>query len=377
METETGVMKVAIIHDWLTGMRGGEKCLEVFCELFPDATLFTLVHVKGSVSDTISRMRIKTSFLQKFPDIEKRYRYCLPFMPAAIKSFDLSGCDLILSSSHCVAKGVRPPRSAVHICYCYTPMRYMWDMYGQYFGNSRFHVKMAAGLLRPFLQRWDYESSRDVNYFIAISENIKRKIKACYNRDSEVIYPPVDTDFFTPTAKRQQPTANYYLIVSAFAPYKRIDLAVEAFNKLGLPLRIIGSGQDEKKIKGIAGKNIEILGWADNDLIRESYRNCKALIFPGDEDFGIVPVEAQACGTPVIAFRKGGAIETVKEHETGVFFDEQSVDALIEAVNRFENTAFDRNAIRKNAERFSRNVFRECIKNTIEKKVKINKIEQL
>jgi len=256
-------------------------------------------------------------------------------------------------------------------------MRYMWDMYGQYFGNSRFHVKMAAGLLRPFLQRWDYESSRDVNYFIAISENIKRKIKACYNRDSEVIYPPVDTDFFTPTAKRQQPTANYYLIVSAFAPYKRIDLAVEAFNKLGLPLRIIGSGQDEKKIKGIAGKNIEILGWADNDLIRESYRNCKALIFPGDEDFGIVPVEAQACGTPVIAFRKGGAIETVKEHETGVFFDEQSVDALIEAVNRFENTAFDRNAIRKNAERFSRNVFRECIKNTIEKKVKINKIEQL
>ena len=193
-------MKVAIIHDWLTGMRGGEKCLEVFCELYPAATLFTLVHIKGTVSETIEKMDIKTSFIQHFPDIEKKYRYYLPLMPKAIRSFDLIGYDLILSSSHCVAKGVRIPKKSLHICYCYTPMRYLWDMYGQYFGDSKFYIKLAMNIVKPYLQKWDVESSKNVNYFIAISEHVKNRIKKHYNRDAIVINPPVDTDFFTPTS---------------------------------------------------------------------------------------------------------------------------------------------------------------------------------
>ena len=186
-------MKVAIIHDWLTGMRGGEKCLEVFCELFPGATLFTLVHKKGSVSPAIEKMDIRTSFLQKFPDIENSYRYYLPLMPSAVRSFDLAGFDLVLSSSHCAAKGVKVPHGSLHICYCYTPMRYIWDMYGQYFGGASFAVKAGMGVLKPFLRNWDIASSRSVDFFIAISKNVQERIKRIYGRDSEVIYPPADT----------------------------------------------------------------------------------------------------------------------------------------------------------------------------------------
>jgi len=368
-------MKVAIVHDWLTGMRGGEKCLEAFCELFPDATLFTLVHKKGSVSWPIENMRIETSFLQHFPDVENKYRYYLPFMPAAIKSFDLSAYDLVLSSSHCVAKGVDVRKDSLHICYCYTPMRYIWDMYGQYFGKSKLPVKIAMKIIRPYLMRWDVKTSKNVDYFIAISEHIKNRIKKNYGSDSYVIYPPVDTDFYTPAAVPCR--GDYYLIVSAFAPYKKIDLAVEAFNMLGLKLKIIGSGQDEKYLKNTAGRNIEFLGWLDNEALREHYRNCKALIFPGEEDFGIVPVEAQACGVPVIAYRRGGAVETVTDGVTGVLFDEQNSDSLISAVRKFEDTKFDAGVLRANSERFSKGNFTAQIKNFIEKRYKMSKIEKL
>ena len=363
-------MKVAIIHDWLTGMRGGEKCLEVFCELYPAATLFTLVHIKGTVSETIEKMDIKTSFIQHFPDIEKKYRYYLPLMPKAIRSFDLIGYDLILSSSHCVAKGVRIPKKSLHICYCYTPMRYLWDMYGQYFGDSKFYIKLAMNIVKPYLQKWDVESSKNVNYFIAISEHVKNRIKKHYNRDAIVINPPVDTDFFTPTSDFGLRTSDYYLIVSAFAPYKKVDLAIEAFNQLGYPLKIIGSGQDEAKLKKIAKNNIEFLGWRDNEELRDYYQNCKALIFPGEEDFGIVPVEAQACGKPVIAYKKGGALETVIDGITGIFFEEQTIGSLIEAVKKFENTKFNGNVIRSNAGKFGRKKFFELIKNYIDEKIK-------
>jgi len=367
--TMSGV-KVAIIHDWLTGMRGGEKCLEVFCELYPAATLFTLVHIKGTVSETIEKMDIKTSFIQHFPDIEKKYRYYLPLMPKAIRSFDLIGYDLILSSSHCVAKGVRIPKKSLHICYCYTPMRYLWDMYGQYFGDSKFYIKLAMNIVKPYLQKWDVESSKNVNYFIAISEHVKNRIKKHYNRDAIVINPPVDTDFFTPTSDFGLRTSDYYLIVSAFAPYKKVDLAIEAFNQLGYPLKIIGSGQDEAKLKKIAKNNIEFLGWRDNEELRDYYQNCKALIFPGEEDFGIVPVEAQACGKPVIAYKKGGALETVIDGITGIFFEEQTIGSLIEAVKKFENTKFNGNVIRSNAGKFGRKKFFELIKNYIDEKIK-------
>ncbi|OQA89882.1 MAG: D-inositol 3-phosphate glycosyltransferase [Elusimicrobia bacterium ADurb.Bin231] len=371
-------MKVAIIHDWLTGMRGGEKCLEAFCELFPGADIFTLVYKHGSLSKTIENLKIKTSFLQNFPDVENKYRYYLPFMPAAIKSFDLSGYDLIISSSHCVAKGVSVPKNSMHICYCHTPMRYVWDMYGQYFDNAKITTKTAMKILRPYLQKWDIKTSKNVNYFISNSEFVSERIKKYYNREAIVINPPVDTEFFMPSTLNFQPsTLNYYLVVSAFAPYKKVDLAVKAFNVLGWKLKIIGSGQDEKKLKGIALKNIEFLGWLDNEKLRDYYRHCKALVFPGEEDFGIVPVEAQACGAPVIAYGKGGVKETVIHGKTGIFFDEQSVASLISALRVFETKKFDKNEIRKNAERFSKDRFKADIKNFIEKKVKIGKIKRL
>lgn len=362
-------MKIAIIHDWLTGMRGGEKCLEIFCELFPRAALFTLIHIKGAMSKVIENMEIRTSFLQNFPDVEKKYRYYLPLMPKAIEQFDLTGYDLILSSNHCVAKGVRVPENSLHICYCYTPMRYIWDMYEQYFGNSAFATKMAMKFFRPYLQKWDVETSKSVESFIAISENVKKRIKKHYNRDSTVIYPPVDTDSFTPsTTDNELSTMNYYLVVSAFAPYKRVDLAIEAFNRLGYSLKIIGRGQNEKELKKNAGKNIEFLGWKDNDKLKEYYQNCRALIFPGEEDFGIVPVEAQSCGKPVIAYKKGGALETVLDGKTGVFFENQTVDSLVDSVKIFEGMNFNGNLIRDNAEIFCKKSFKNKISEFIQAK---------
>ncbi|MEW6558467.1 MAG: glycosyltransferase [Elusimicrobiota bacterium] len=363
-------MKIALVHDWLTGMRGGEKCLEVFCKLLPSATLFTLVHIKGVMSAIIEKMEIKTSFLQKLPNIEKNYRYYLPLMPKAIESFDLTGYDLILSSSHCVAKGVKIPKNALHICYCHTPMRYVWDMYQQYFGDSKFYVKFAIQILRPYLQKWDVKTSKTVNFFIANSEHVKNRIKKFYNRDAVVIYPPVDTDFFVPPIPYPLSPIPYYLIVSAFAPYKRVDLAIEAFNILGYPLKIIGSGQDEEKLKKIAKNNIEFLGWRDSNELKHFYQNCRALIFPGEEDFGIIPVEAQACGKPVIAYKKGGTLETVIDGKTGLFFDEQTVKSVIDTIRKFEHIKFDPQEIRKNAERFNRPIFKQKIKNFVDDQIK-------
>ncbi|MBU0952215.1 MAG: glycosyltransferase [Elusimicrobia bacterium] len=349
-------------------MRGGEKCLEVFCELFPEATLFSLVHVKGSLSPTIEKMKIITSFLQHFPDIENKYRNYLPLMPIAIGQFDLNGYDLIISSSHCVAKGVKVPERSLHISYCYTPMRYIWDLYDQYFGNSKLYVKIAMKILRPVLQWWDVNSSKRVDNFVAISQYIQERIKRHYNRDSIVIYPPVNTEFYTLSDKLEK--KDYYLVVSAFAPYKRIDLAIETFNKIGLPLKIIGSGQEEKKLKKMANKNIEFLDWKNDDELKYYYQNCKALIFPGEEDFGIVPVEAQSCGTPVIAYSRGGAIETIVDGKTGVFFENQTVESLTRAIHKLGKIQFDSKEIHVHAQDFSRSVFKEKISKFIEKNLK-------
>lgn len=334
-------MKVALVHDWLTGMRGGEKVLEAICELFPQADLYTLLHIKGSVSSIIEKRKIFTSFLQYLPDIERKYRYYLPLMPQAIERVDLSEYDIVISSSHCVAKGVKVKDKTLHICYCHTPMRYIWDMYPIYFKKANIYVRIIMKILRKYLQKWDLKSSTRVNYFIANSENVRKRIQKHYNRESKVIYPPVDTDFFVPSNSRFK-SKSYYLIVSAFAPYKKIDLAIEAFNYLRYPLKIIGVGQEEKRLRKIAKKNIEFLGWVSKEELREHYQNCKALIFPGEEDFGIVAVEAQACGTPVIAYGKGGITETVipiQDHSdspTGVFFYEQTPLALIEAVKNLK-----------------------------------------
>jgi len=376
-------MKVALVHDWLTGMRGGEKVLEVFCELFPDAHLYTLLHNRGSLSNTIEGMDIRTSFIQKLPLIKKKYRYILPIFPTAIERFDLRGYDLVLSSSHCVAKGVITGADTLHICYCFTPMRYIWDLYSLYFGKTRTGVitRIATSLVLNYLRKWDLESSKRVDKFVAISRYIAERIKKNYGRNSDLIYPPVDCSYFKPGLAND----GFYLMVSPLAPNKRVDLAVEAFNTIGLPLIVIGSGQEEKKLEKLAGKNIELMGWQPDEIVREHYANCKALIFPGVEDFGIVPLEAQACGKPVIAYGKGGALETIvpldenikneKEQSssaTGMFFYEQTAESLANAVARFEDVQgqFNWQAIRKNAESFDRVIFKEKIRDYIDQKYK-------
>jgi len=379
-------VQVAIIHDWLTGMRGGEKVLEVFCEIFPEADIFTLIHVHGSVSRIIEGMRIRTSFLQRMPLAKRRYRSFLPLFPLAVEGFDLSNYDVVLSSSHCVAKGVLTPPSAVHVCYCHTPMRYVWDQYNIYFGGD--NKGLAARLLMPvianYLRMWDVTSSNRVDYFIANSHHVGNRIKKYYKRPADVIHAPVDCSFFTPSERHRE--GDYYLLVSAFAPYKRIDVAVDAFEQLGLPLIIAGSGQEEEHIRGRSKKHVQCVGWQSDESLREYYRGCKALIFPGEEDFGIVPLEAQACGKPVIAFAKGGALETVlgvyathkagyehmgkpPETATGVFFADQTPASLVAAVRFFEQqkNLFNPLLIRKHAEGFDRLVFKEKMKKFIEK----------
>lgn len=366
-------MKVAIIHDWLTGMRGGEKVLEVFCELYPDADLFTLIYVPGSTSSIIESMNIKTSYLQKIPGIAKRYRSFLPLFPHAIEGFDLRGYDLVLSSSHCVAKGIIPPPTALHISYIYTPMRYVWDMSQEYFGRGKTGrlKRIAVGIIAHYIRMWDVTSSSRVDRFVAISKHVADRVEKYYRREADVIYPPVDCDKFVLSEKIE----DFYLIVSAFAPYKRVDLAIKAFNKLEIPLKIIGSGQEERELRRIAGRNIEFLGQQDDSVLREYYSRCKALIFPGEEDFGIVPLEAMASGRPVIAYGKGGALETVRgsgDKPTGVFFFEQTPDALIAAVKTFEDNQgrFNPSDIRNHALKFDRELFKERIKTFMSERYK-------
>lgn len=356
-------MRIAIIHDWLTGMRGGEKCLEVFCELFPDADIFTLIYNKGAVSPVIEKMDIRTSFLQKIPGIKSNYRNYLPLFPAAIESFNLKGYDFILSSSHCAAKGVKIPAEALHICYCYTPMRYAWLFFEEYFDKYNPLKKIAAKAMINYLRKWDLKTNADVDFFAAISDNVRLRIKNFYGRQAEVIYPPVDTEQFSLSRKNN----GYYLIVSALVPYKRVDIAIEAFNRLGKKLVVAGAGNCQDELKKTAKKNIEFIDWVGDKVLKSYYENSRALIFPGEEDFGIVPLEAQACGKPVIAFAKGGALETLTA-ETAVFFKNQSAPGLIEAINEFETkeSAYDPQIIRNNSLRFDRKKFKEKIKSFIE-----------
>ncbi len=382
------LMKVAIVHDWLTGMRGGEKCLEVFCRLYPEADLFTLLHIPGSVSPVIENRKIYTSFLQSLPGVRTHYRYYLPLMPWAVEQFQLQGYDLVLSSSHCVAKGVRVPRESLHVCYCYTPMRYIWDQFEHYFGgrNAGRASSAAMRLLAPSLRSWDVRTSRRVDRFVAISRHVQKRIRQYYDRPSDVIHPPVDDRFYTPDEAVQP--GDYFLIVSAFAPYKRIDLAVDAFNKLGYPLVIIGEGQDRDYLRKMAGSHIRLPGWVPDAEVRTYYARCRAFLFCGEEDFGITPLEAQAMGRPVVALARGGALETVipdrgtwnaetgipekrTAQPTGVFFQEQTPEALLSAVRHFETIEdrFDPKAIRRHALQFGTDRFARRIQHFLEQQI--------
>ncbi|HVO33312.1 MAG TPA: glycosyltransferase [Elusimicrobiota bacterium] len=353
-----GRRRIALIHDWLTGMRGGEKVLELLCEIFPGADIFTLIHKPGQVSDTIERHRIHTSFLQAVPSIDRYYRPFLPVMPAAIERFNFQSYDVLISTSHCVAKAAIPPERARHWCYCHTPMRYIWDQFDAYFGPGRttWAARLAMRTLRPRLQRWDVATASRVHQFIANSRNVEERIQRIYGRSSTVIYPPVDVDFYSapPSAKPPSPEEPFFLMVGAFAPYKRLDLALECFRQLGLRLVMIGDGQESSKLRRYAGNRIEFLGCQSKEIIRDYYHRAESLVFPGEEDFGMVPVEAMAAGCPVIAYGKGGALETVVEGRSGVFFNEQSVRSLSEAVQRFGAQRWDRDAIQRQAASFSR-----------------------
>jgi glycosyltransferase involved in cell wall biosynthesis len=358
---------VVLAHDWLTGMRGGEKCLEVVCRRWPDAPLFTLLHRPGSVSPAIEARGPRTSFLQYLPRVERYYRYLLPLMPAAVESWRLPRCDLVVSFSHCVAKAVRPPRGVHHVCYCFTPMRYAWHLRDAYLAGRVQGIKArAAERLLGWLRDWDRRTAERVSHFIAISQTVRQRIAECYNRDSTVIYPPVDTDFYHPAPIARE---DYYLVVSAFAPYKRLDLAIQACEKLGRLLVVIGSGQDAARLRATASSRVRFLGWQPDAVIREHLQHCRALLFPGEEDFGIVPVEAMACGAPVIAYGRGGACETVvpaggRREPTGLWFEEQTSDCLADGMLTLERTAQDfapaaarRQALRFNERRFAEDMF--------------------
>lgn len=363
-------MRVALVHDWLTGMRGGEKCLEVLCELYPDADLFTLIHNRGSVSEIIERHRIYTSFVQHLPFSRSKYRNYLPLFPTAIEKFDFRDYDLILSSSHCVAKGAIPRKGALHICYCHTPMRYVWEMYDEYFGKDRAGLltRTVMPTIARYLRAWDARTSDRVHYFIANSENVRQRIRRHYHRDAEVIYPPVDVSRFTPSDSK----GSYFLIVSALTPYKRIDLAIEAFNRLGERLVIVGTGPERRKLQALANSNIEFTGWVSTEKLVEYYEGCHALIFPGIEDFGIVPVEAMAAGKPVIAYGEGGVLESVVEKgeiQTGIFFHEQTPESLLNAIKKFRTMQFDHRRIRERALQFDREVYKKKMKDFIDSKV--------
>jgi glycosyltransferase involved in cell wall biosynthesis len=352
-------MKIALVHDWLTGMRGGEKCLAVLCRRFPDAELFTLLHQRGRTAAAIDRMRITTSFLQRVPAITRHYRYWLPVMPRAIESLCIpADVDLVVSFSHAVAKSIRVPSGVPHVCYCFTPMRYAWQLRGEYFGGSarRNPWSLARDALLDRIRDWDRATSDRVTHFVSISATVAERVRACYGRDSTVIYPPVDTDFYTPGDDRRE---DYYLCVSALVPYKRIDLAVRACRQLGRRLVVIGAGPEARRLARLGGAGVEWLGWRPDEEIRAHLRRCCALLFPGQEDFGIVPVEAQACGTPVVAYGRGGITETVvpadeRRSGTGVFFNEPSADALADALGWLEShpTRFSSRAARRQALRF-------------------------
>jgi glycosyltransferase involved in cell wall biosynthesis len=359
--------RIALVHDWLTGMRGGEKVLEALCEVFPEADVYTLVHTSGKVSPTIERHKIYTSFLQKIPGIHRTYRYYLPLMPRAIERFDFSGYDGLISTSHCVAKGAIPGPQTKHWSYCHTPMRYIWDQYDEYFGPGRasLFARAAMRLARPSLQKWDIVTVPRVHEFIANSENVRERIRRIYKRESQVIYPPVDVDFYSDRSPQSDSAASpFYLIVSALVPYKRVDLAIQAFNHLKKQLLIIGDGPEYDRLRALAGPNIHFSGWLPPEQLRWHYARCEALLFPGEEDFGIVPLEAMAAGRPVIAYRKGGALETVVEGKTGLFFNHQTAEDLLSALERLEPAHFHADEIRQHAQRFSRTRFIQQLRQT-------------
>lgn len=359
-------MRVALVHDYLNQYGGAERVLAAFCEMFPDAPIYTLVYDAKLTGFAFEKKKIRTSFLQRIPFAASRHRYFPIFMPYAVEQFDLRDFDLVLSDSGSYAKGVITGPETLHISYCHTPHRYVWDNSQRLieeFHYPRF-VKMLSPLFMTYVRVWDAQASERPNSLIANSEFVRRRIQKYYGRDTAVIYPPVDFKKFfiakdQPGAGRSW--ADYFLMVGRMVPYKKFGLAVRAFNKLSLKLKIIGDGPERKNLEKQAHPNIEFLGLVSEKYLPEYYARAKALIFPQEEDFGVVAVESMASGRPVIAYRAGGAIEIIKENEDGIFFDAQTVESLISAIQKFQDMKFDPSVIREHARRFDKERFKEEI----------------
>jgi len=357
-------MKIAIVHDYLNQFGGAERVVSALHEIFPDAPIYTSIYDENKMPDNFKQMDIRTSFMQKLPLISDFHRFYFWLYPFAFDLFDLSEYDVILSSSSAFAKGIRKTKGQLHICYCYTPMRFVWR-YEDYVKRERFGnltKSLLPLILRP-LKYWDLENNKQVDRFIAISKTIHDRIKEIYGRESAIIYPPVECRLFQPS----KIDLDYFLVVSRLNTYKRIDVVVEAFNRLELPLKIVGGGPDLKNLKKIAGPNTEFLGRLSDRELKRYMAECRALVFPGEEDFGIVPLEAMACGRPVIAYKIGGAVETVVEGETGLFFEEQTVESLMQTVAAFQFRNFNKNRIRQHAFAFDKEVFKDNMKKIINK----------
>jgi glycosyltransferase involved in cell wall biosynthesis len=348
-------VKLAIVHDYLNQYGGAERVLEKLHELFPEAPVYTSIYDPLTMPDDYRRWDIRTSFMQRFPGVMRHHQTFLPFYPLAFESFDLSEYDLVISNSSAWCKGVHTPPSTLHLCYCLTPMRWVWN-YREYVQRERFGrpIRMALPLMMNWLRLWDRVTADTVDQFATISRTVAARVGKYYRRDSTVIHPPVDTASFHTSEDHD----DYFLVVSRLIPYKRIDLVVDAFNRLGLPLVIIGDGRDRPALQARAGDNIRFLGKVSDEEARRLYARCRAFLFPGEEDFGITPVEAQASGRPVIAYAGGGALDTVVDGVTGKLFYPQTVEALVDAVTSFNDADYDPAAIRRNAERFDTACFK-------------------
>ncbi|MBE0539754.1 MAG: glycosyltransferase [Ignavibacterium sp.] len=368
-------MKTAIVHEWLVNYAGSEKCVESFINIWPDADVFTLVDF---LDDDLRRIilkgkKTKTSFIQHLPYAKKQHRKYLPLFPRAIESFNLKNYELIISSSHSVAKGVRTKKNQLHICYCHTPMRYAWDEAEYYLKEAKLDSGIkgwVSHLVLKYLRKWDIKSSNNVNYFIANSQHIANKIKRIYNRESDVIYPPVDVNKFSLTTEKE----DFYLTASRLVPYKRMDLIVDAFAKmLDKKLVVIGSGPEKEKILAKATPNIDVIGYQDFESLRDYMQKAKAFVFAAEEDFGIIVVEAMACGTPVIAGNYGGTAESVIDGVTGILFKKQDVESIVEAVKKFDVISHSINyrEIRLHSEKFSREMFEDKIKSYVDEKIEL------
>jgi glycosyltransferase involved in cell wall biosynthesis len=344
-------LKVAISHYWLVGMRGGEKVVEALCDMFPQADIFTHVYVPEAVSEKIRRHKVTTSFIGRLPYARRFYKHYLPLMPLALEHLDFSGYDLIISSESGPAKGILAPPGAAHLCYCHSPMRYIWNMRHEYQATSGFPIRLLMPPLAHYLRMWDSASASRVDHFVANSKTVAARIRRYYGRQAAVVVPPVDVGSLECVGEHE--VGDYLLMVGELVAYKRPELPVQACNRLGIKLVVIGGGEMLKQIRKLAGPTVTVMGPQPFDVLRHHYARCRALIFPGEEDFGIVPVEAMASGRPVIAYGRGGATETVVPNLTGAFFHSQTVDAVVDALREFDASAFDPAKIVAHAQNFS------------------------